>query len=447
MNKIMWGAGKKGKLVYYLHNKLDKAPDYIIDNNKDTCLMKNDYIVYGPDILGKLKGENRVYITCVDQSESIRKQIIDLGIYDKDIINHYDINEVLGDLLSKAKKNSKRYFAGDSVAFDMENGDILGGVESWTKQTQRIIENMGFSTELLLGVDGDTEYRIEHAIEDIKRINPRYIVVGFARSNFWAACIYKALYNNDVKIIAVQHNDVSYYYNAYLSLQNYIDCCIVISSVMENKLLQLGFAPNKIKKLGWYISDLKIHRRYKIEKNINVGYAGRLVYGQKRLDRLCEIVKCVNANSQNVIFNIAGCGEYEDTIREYARINSLEKCINFCGVIPQKEIINFWNNQDIMVSCSDYEGHSITQYEAMACGCVPVITDVSGASDDVDNDKNGFIIPITNDDDIINCIATKIVFLAQNPDILLNMSVEASKAIQKKNNYKDVENLWRGILH
>ena len=60
----------------------------------------------------------------------------------------------------------------------------------------------------------------------------------------------------------------------------------------------------------------------------------------------------------------------------------------------KKELIDFLNEQDIYLNFSEYEGTSLTMLEAMASGCVPVVTDVSGVSDFIEDGVNGLVSDI-----------------------------------------------------
>ena len=95
-----------------------------------------------------------------------------------------------------------------------------------------------------------------------------------------------------------------------------------------------------------------------------------------------------------------------------------------------------------MVSCSDIEGHSISQTEAMSCGAVPVITDTSGARDDVIDGKNGFIVEIGN----TNQIVERICYLNHHREQLRFMGENAHKSILEKSDILNQKQFWNEIL-
>ena len=68
--------------------------------------------------------------------------------------------------------------------------------------------------------------------------------------------------------------------------------------------------------------------------------------------------------------------------------------VNFWGKIDRDEIPEFWQNNDICVNVSDYEGRSISIMEAMVNGVVPVVTKTSGVKEDIHNNIDGYYVDI-----------------------------------------------------
>ena len=103
-------------------------------------------------------------------------------------------------------------------------------------------------------------------------------------------------------------------------------------------------------------------------------------------------------------------------------------------MIDKKDMKNFWDRQDVYLSCSDWEGHSISQGEGIASGAVPVVTDVSGARDDIVDGVTGFIVPIGDWEKL----SEKICFLSHNRDVLRKMSKAGlNMALERSKTYND----------
>ena len=95
-----------------------------------------------------------------------------------------------------------------------------------------------------------------------------------------------------------------------------------------------------------------------------------------------------------------------------------------------------------MISCSEWEGHSISQSEAMAAGAVPVITDVSGARDDVTDGYNGFVVPVGD----IDALADRICFLYHNRNEIEQLGKHAHEVIYERQKEMNQVTFWNKVL-
>ena len=139
--------------------------------------------------------------------------------------------------------------------------------------------------------------------------------------------------------------------------------------------------------------------------------------------------------------NIAGAGEYEEELKRQIRERGLEDSIIFHGRIPHGQIAEFWEQQDLCISCSEWEGHSISHSEAMASGAVPVITDTSGARDDVEEGVNGFVVDIGD----MEALVERIVYLDRHRELLYEMGNRSIEKIAERNRHMEAEN-WPELL-
>ena len=176
--------------------------------------------------------------------------------------------------------------------------------------------------------------------------------------------------------------------------------------------------------------------------SLSLGYAGRVTVRQKRMDLLWKMVQRLEEKDMDFVLEIAGDGDYMEEFLSLVKRKKLQEKVRFLGFIPREEIPSFWQRQDIMVSCSDWEGHSISQAEAMAAGAVPIITDVSGAGDDVDDGENGFVVEVGDVDGIVE----KICFLYEHRELLPIMGRKAYESIKAKSEAVNLEEFWKSIL-
>ncbi|PAP94330.1 hypothetical protein CIT31_18740 [Mesorhizobium wenxiniae] len=86
---------------------------------------------------------------------------------------------------------------------------------------------------------------------------------------------------------------------------------------------------------------------------------------------------------------ILGDGQCRVALEEQAARLGLSGKVTFAGAV--EDVFPFLWEADFYLSTSASEGMSNALLEAMSCGVVPIITDVSGASDVVEHEHSGFL--------------------------------------------------------
>lgn len=470
LNYILFGAGKIGRSVAQFWIECGCYPLYFLDNNRELWgSLCEGFFVYPPE---RVCDENRNYkiiITC-QKGDEIFKQLENYGILKEAIIKQDELWKVLPDIWSNKSKYYLDNITGiqglfsKRVLFDLEGGLVLGGVEAWAFQTSQLFRKKGIKAEYLTFktskhmIEKEKEYAIELDNIENRGLNkelalidktihekaPCTIICNFICSIFLGMCYVKHMRPKDVRLIAVIHNDEDKYYDAYTRMEQYIDYCVVLSTRMEAALLQRKFPKRKIKHMLWDIAcEKSLSRKYSFgHSKLHIGYAGRIIVKQKRMDILWNVILELIARKIDFIFEIAGIGNFMDEMLDLVKQKEITSRVIFHGFIPREEIGEFWKKQDIMISCSDWEGHSISQCEAMAFGAVPIVTDVSGARDDIVDGENGFLVDINS----VHQIVEKICFFNEHREQLQIMGEKASKTIREKYNGVELEKFWKDIL-
>ena len=473
---VFCGAGKAGRKYLCMWRKCGLQVDYFADNNPELWGKKvEDVDVISMEDLKKLPPNANYYITC-KSVDVMREQLISLGIPQTSIrdcsitMNMYGYAmQQPGFIMPISVDESIWEKCPAQVLFDFQNGMVLGGVESWSAQTAHKLKNLGWeSCFLISGTQPDAieknisfwnvgkliHVEFENTITEqetfaclsngIAKSGCRNIIINFPGYHLVAACLVKRAVPDKVKVIAVVHNDEAVYYTYYKMFENYIDQCLVISERIRDKMIKNGFPQAKLEYLPWEIAcEEQFYHTYTSKYgHLRIGYAGRIETQQKRMDYLVEVVKRLKERRIDFKLEIAGNGSYKEQLAKEISKNQLDREVQILGVLDAAEIREFWKRQDIMVSCSDWEGHSISQGEAMAAGAVPVVTDVSGASDDITDGENGFIVEVGS----VEQITEKIAYFYEHRELLPVMGEKAHQTILINNNGKKLENLWRNLL-
>lgn len=457
---VLFGAGNIGRRICTALAGAGAAPACLSDNNRELWGTFYEGIEIVPPGILKDVGAEKIFITCKSQ-DGIREQLFLDGIAPECVYDGSSVVKILQHIKLDRQASQRE---GKKVLFDLQLGLVLGGVESWTFQMAERLQEKEFYVRYLttninppaVAVEGtDTvvfdycagrgrEERIMECVQEILRYLPCNMVINFASEIFEAACMIKGMYPELIRLIAVVHSDYHEYYDMYGSHREYIDEMLVISSRIKERMIKTGFPENKMRLMQWEIPcKAALDRDYsKTGEAIRLGYAGRITIRQKRADRLLELAGMLRERNICFILELAGEGDYERELREEIKKRHLKEQVILSGFIKREELSDFWERQDIMVSCSEVEGHSISQSEAMAGGAVPVITDVSGAEDDVRDGYNGFIVAVGD----METFADRISELYDNRSRLCQMGKNAHGTMYARQ--KDMEQgaFWDSLL-
>ena len=92
------------------------------------------------------------------------------------------------------------------------------------------------------------------------------------------------------------------------------------------------------------------------------------------------------------VVTLVGTGPEEEKVRRLAA--ELGVRVEFVGRIPNSELPQILQRQEVYVQSSQREGQCKSLMEAMACGMACVGTDVSGTRDSIRHEKMGLLCPL-----------------------------------------------------
>ena len=182
--RAFFGAGRIGRKLLIFGNVCGLKPDYFIDNNPELWgkTIEDIPIISIMELKG-LSDDLEVLITCKDNGGIVR-QLTDAGVNKEQIKNCDSILDMLDYILDDPDlkipiKVSQRE-ASDNITriiFDLENGFVLGGVESWSIQTAEILEAFGYQIAYITN---------DALIEGCKRIRKKEISIS-QQESIWNA--------------------------------------------------------------------------------------------------------------------------------------------------------------------------------------------------------------------------------------------------------------------
>lgn len=197
--------------------------------------------------------------------------------------------------------------------------------------------------------------------------------------------------------IMIVHNITPGTYAAARSIRDYAHATIGVSQRCRFDLIENYAFPAE--------------RTHAIENSVNVGdfvdaaacrkpaeaalrclFVGRIEDASKGVLWLREIL---DGLPETVTLTVAGNGP--DLPRLKRRLSSHAGRVDYLGSVRRELIPSLMARHDVLIMPSRYEGFGMTLIEAMAGGCVPVVSHIRGVTDTiVDDDMTGFLFPVGN---------------------------------------------------
>ena len=222
------------------------------------------------------------------------------------------------------------------------------------------------------------------------------------------------------------------------------DFICVPSQYVKETFIKYGIKKDKIIKIPYGV-DLKefcvVESKKRKDNKFRIISTGSISV-RKGSHYLLEAFKELSLPNSELIFVGSFDPDFKKIIKRYSNI----KNIRFIKKQKQELLRNFYNDSDLFILCSIEEGLAMVQAQAMACGLPVICTTNTGGSEIVDENINGYIIPIKD----TQSLKDRIKKLYNDRRKLKQMSKSAYK---KANNELSWEkygdrmlNTYRGLL-
>ncbi len=261
----------------------------------------------------------------------------------------------------------------------------------------------------------------------VSKINNYSIIVRNAEDP-----IYSTIYgdNKFSSIFAILSKILTY---------NFSDKIICNSVGSKNSLQKLLFKKSKV--ISIYNPYLKkIYKKKFFTKKKFIISVGRITK-QKDHQTLVEAIKILHKKGINLKLLLIGDGDQKEKIQSLINRLDLNKNVKILGW--KKNLTNYYKSAKIFVLPSLYEGLGNVVIDAVNFN-IPVVTTncKSGPSEIVKKNKGGFIVPISNPQQI----AMKIHYCLKNYKLALNRAKYAKKYIYRFSEKQNSEKYYKELI-
>jgi glycosyltransferase involved in cell wall biosynthesis len=222
------------------------------------------------------------------------------------------------------------------------------------------------------------------------------------------SCISPTL-SGKVGIVGIVHSDDPMHYEHVVRLGRYWNAIVAVSPAIAGRVLELD--PSLGPRLVTIPYGVETPGSWSGKSpapggSLRIVYAGRLVQEQKRVRDLPLIFAALMQRGIPAELTIIGGGAEESSLKAACSRWIASGQVRFPGTLPNAEILKVFEQSDVLLLTSEFEGLPVSLLEAMAHGCVPVVTDIpSGIPELVRNGETGYRIGVGDIAGFAECLA------------------------------------------
>ena len=158
----------------------------------------------------------------------------------------------------------------------------------------------------------------------------------------------------------------------------------------------------------------------------------RALQPEYRHDLILKAFSIIKKNNIPFKLTIIGDGMELKNLKSLAKELNIENEVNFAGRIDNTDIPKFLQQANFYISTPITEGVSASLFEAMACGCFPIVSDLPGNRSWIQQKVNGILVSIENEFNL----AKELEWAFNNNVFTKNAVTQNRKFVEENANYE-----------
>lgn len=216
--------------------------------------------------------------------------------------------------------------------------------------------------------------------------------------------------------------------------------------VMTISMKEIGVDMSKVLVIPKGI-DLTLFSPTVINSNKIEAIVTRSLQPEYRHDSILKAFAILHQKRIDFSLTIVGDGTRLQFLKDLAKDLEIENKVIFTGRIPNTDLPKLLQQSNIYISMPITEGVSASLFEAMACNCYPIVSDIPGNQSWIKHRENGQLIEIDN----IEMLAEELIWSFENPESRNNAILENRKFVEANANYninmKVIADKYHEMLH
>lgn len=209
------------------------------------------------------------------------------------------------------------------------------------------------------------------------------------------------------RVVTILHSDESAYYRYLARVRTRVDAVVGVSQTITSRARRIAGDGPLIRTIPYGIHREKPRPGARAQATpIRLTYVGRLVDHQKRSTELAAIASALRARRVPFTMTIVGDGPDAQRLRNSIDEANLTSVVALAGQLPHERIAAVFDEADVLVLNSNYEGMPLALIEAMAHGVVPVASRIaSGVPELVTDHVTGLVVDPGDIEGFANAVA------------------------------------------
>jgi len=128
------------------------------------------------------------------------------------------------------------------------------------------------------------------------------------------------------------------------------------------------------------------------EKDSNLFFSNRALTRNYKIDKVLECFSEIKKQFPKSRLIIANKGDEEENLKNYANSLNLDKSVQWVGYLSENEQSEYYRKSQYFFSLPESDATSVSLLEAMAYGCVPIVSNIPANLEWIENRKNGIVL-------------------------------------------------------
>ncbi len=171
------------------------------------------------------------------------------------------------------------------------------------------------------------------------------------------------------------------------------------------------------------------------EKDSNLFFSNRALSENYNIDKVIYLFQRLTSNNNSAHLVIGNSGNKEDALQQLVARLGLEQKVTFIGFMTQQDQTEYYRRSMFYFTLPTSDTTSVSLLEAMAWGCIPIVSDIPANLEWIEDGINGIVVNNNN-------ISIQEVMVKHKGIAMINRRIIAERAIFSNS----IENYWNELM-